>query len=229
MENSTWLGIRERVQSLGADARSSRVFGSVGHGFVLDDPLGAAELADLEARLGVELPEEYRQFLLQVGAGGAGPGYGVFPVRRTDGRWQWEGDGADLADLHRLAEPFPVRHPAAEQVEQLLAERPEEEDFAETEAFDEAEETWDEHWGRTMFSPDRTAGAIVLAHLGCALREWLVVTGPERGRIWTDHRTDDMDLIPLLDDQEQPVTFARWYLTWLEQSERTTSKRAGRG
>ncbi|MGW3045853.1 SMI1/KNR4 family protein [Kitasatospora sp. NPDC001159] len=216
----TWAGVRERVAALAGDPRSAVVFGSSGHRFRLDKPLTAAELADLEVRIGAELPEEYRRFLLNVGAGGAGPAYGVFPVRKVQGRWRWEGDGADLADLTLLAEPFPRQGPDPELVRALLAERPEEEDFEEIEEFDDASEAWDERWEPVMFAPDRTAGAVVISHLGCAARQWLIVSGPERGRIWSDHRVDDEDLTPLLDEHGQPVTFARWYLGWLAESER---------
>ncbi|MFH8382995.1 SMI1/KNR4 family protein [Kitasatospora sp. NPDC018058] len=218
--DATWAGVRERVGALAADPRSVVVFGSSGHRFRLDEPLTAAELAEFEARTGAELPEEYRQFLLHVGAGGAGPAHGVFPVRKVQGRWRWEGDGADLADLSRLAEPFPRQGPDPELVRALLAERPEEEDFEEIEEFDDAVEAWDERWVPVMFAPERTAGAVVISHLGCAARQWLILSGPERGRIWSDDRVDDEDLAPLLDVRGEPVTFTRWYLGWLEESER---------
>ncbi|MFD5922552.1 SMI1/KNR4 family protein [Kitasatospora sp. NPDC058201] len=186
----------------------------------MDEPLTSAEVADLEAQIGVVLPEEYREFLLQVGAGGAGPAYGVFPVRRIHGRWRWEGDGADLADLSRLGEPFPRQGPDPEHARALWEERPEEEDFEEIEDFDDAIESWDERWESVMFSPDRTVGAVVISHLGCAARQWLIINGHEQGRIWSDNRADDEDLTPLLDERGEPTTFARWYLTWLDESER---------
>ncbi|MER7757960.1 SMI1/KNR4 family protein [Kitasatospora sp. NPDC097643] len=226
METSTWAGVRKRVHSLGAGSPGAEVFGSSWHRFLLDDPLTPAELAELEAHIGVALPGEYREFLLQVGAGGAGPSFGVFPVRRVQGRWRWEGDGADLADLSRLAEPFPVQGPDPERVGELLAERPEEEDFEEIEDFDDAIEAWDERWGSVMFSPDRTVGAIVISHLGCAARQWLIVSGPERGRIWSDNRVDDEDLVPLLDERGEPMTFTRWYLDWLDECESDHQARA---
>ncbi|MFF1560684.1 hypothetical protein [Streptomyces sp. NPDC058279] len=59
----------------------------------------------------------------------------------------------------------------------------------------------------------------ILCHLGCAARQWLVVSGPERGRIWNDDRADEVDLAPLLDDDGRPVTFTRWYLDWLDRAE----------
>lgn len=220
MTGQTWVGVRERVRALGVSPAGAGVFGSWGHRFALDEPLTSAEVADLEAQIGVVLPEEYREFLLQVGAGGAGPAYGVFPVRRIQGRWRWEGDGADLADLSRLGEPFPRQGPDQEHVRSLLAERPEEEDFEEIEDFDDAIESWDERWEPVMFSPDRTVGAVVISHLGCAARQWLIISGPEQGRIWSDNRVDDEDLTPLLDERGEPTTFARWYLTWLDESER---------
>ncbi|MFD4693709.1 SMI1/KNR4 family protein [Streptomyces sp. NPDC058463] len=214
-----WAGIRERVGALGAQPASSEVFGSLGHQWALEEPLTESGLAELEEQIGARLPEEYRTFLRQVAAGGAGPAYGLFPVRRVQGRWRWEGDGADLTDLATIAEPFPDQGPDPEALEGLLAQRPEEEDFDEIEDFDDAFEAWDEQWAALMFAPERTVGAILISHLGCAQREWLVISGRHRGTIWSDRRADDVGLVPLLDGERKPVTFARWYITWLEQAE----------
>ncbi|MFF6882717.1 SMI1/KNR4 family protein [Streptomyces sp. NPDC012421] len=187
----------------------------------MEEPLTQDQLAELEAQIGVGLPEEYRAFLLYVGAGGAGPAYGLFPVRRVQGRWRWEGDGADLADLSRLAEPFPDQGPSPKLLADLLAQRPEEEDFDDIEDFDDAIEAWDERWEAVMFASERTVGAIAISHLSCAQREWLIVSGRHRGTIWSDSRVDDVDLTPLLDDEGMPVKFARWYTDWLEKAEST--------
>ncbi|MFB8041914.1 SMI1/KNR4 family protein [Streptomyces hydrogenans] len=221
MADQQWAGIRQRVEALKASPAGSDVFGARGHQWVLEQPLSHAELAELEAQMKVTLPEEFRAFLLLVGAGGAGPAHGMFPVRRVQGRWRWEGDGADMADLSRLAEPFPEQGPDPELVEALLAERPEEEDFDEIEEFDDATEAWDERWDAVMFAPERTVGAIVICHLGCAQREWLIISGSHRGTIWSDCRVDDADLAPLLGRDGKPVTFAQWYLDWLRDAERT--------
>jgi hypothetical protein len=221
MNDRLWVGVRERVLALaGASAAGSRpVFGASGHRFRLEPVLSPAQLAELEAQIGVRLPQEYRSFLLAVGAGGAGPAYGVFPVQRAQGRWRWTGDGADLADWSRLAEPFPVQGPDPTVVRKLLAECPEEEESDGIEDFDTAYEDWDRRWVEVMWNPERTVGAIAICHLGCAGRQWLVISGPERGRIWSDDRVDEVDLAPLLTEHGRPVTFARWYLDWLDQAE----------
>ncbi len=223
MTGQWWVGVRQRVEAVGAGPGAGEVFGALGHRWAVEQPLTRDELADLEAQTGVGLPEEYRAFLLHVGAGGAGPAYGVFPVRRVRGRWRWEGDGADLADLSRLAEPFPDRGPDPELLDTLLAQRPEEEDFDDVVGFDDAIAAWDERWEAVMFAPERTAGALVISHLGCALREWLIISGSHRGTIWSDYRADEVDLAPLLDADGAPVTFARWYTEWLTKAEHTAS------
>ncbi|MGW0846462.1 SMI1/KNR4 family protein [Streptomyces sp. NPDC002787] len=218
--DQVWAGVRQRVVALRGERAAGEVFGSSGHGWALEEPLSEDALAELEAQVGVRLPEEYRTFLAQVGAGGAGPSYGIFPVLRVEGRWRWEGDGADLADLSLLAEPFPEKGPDPEALAALLAEHPEEEDFDDIEDFDMAYEAWDERLADLLWPPERTAGAVVICHLGCAQREWLVVSGPHRGTVWSDRRVDDVDLEPLLDDAGKPVTFTAWYLDWLAKAER---------
>ena len=221
MTEQQWVGVRQRVEAVAARPAASKVFGALGHKWVVEDPLTQGELYELEAQIGVHLPQEYRTFLLHVGAGGAGPAYGLFPVRRVQGHWRWEGDGAEMVDLSRLAEPFPDRGPDPKLLQELLAQCPEEEDFDDIEGFDDAMEAWDERWGAAMFAPERTAGAIVISHLGCAQREWLIISGSHRGTIWSDCRVDDVDLTPLLGEDGTPVRFARWYTDWLQNAEHT--------
>ncbi|MFC5183799.1 hypothetical protein [Actinomadura harenae] len=57
---------------------------------------------------------------------------------------------------------------------------------------------------------------------------WLVVSGPERGHLWSDDRVDDVDLVdlaPMLGPDGEPVTFTAWYRAWLDE---TTRELAGR-
>lgn len=98
------------------------------------------------------------------------------------------------------------------------SECPEEEDFDEPDAYDAVYEAWDER--DPLWSDDLTVGAICLCHLGCALRQWLVVSGPDRGRMWDDRRADGIDLQPMSNADGSPMTFADWYLSWLEEAER---------
>ncbi len=56
--------------------RDRQVFGAGTHDYELALPLTDTELAALEAQFG-ELPEEYRAFVCQLGAHGAGPYYGL--------------------------------------------------------------------------------------------------------------------------------------------------------
>lgn len=220
MVEQDWAGVRKRILGLSALPASQDVFGALGHRWALEAPLGEDEIVELEGQIGLRLPSEYRDFLAVVAAGGAGPSYGVFPVRRVQGRWRWEGDGADLADLSRLVEPFPGTGLDPEVYEQLLAECPEEEDFEEIEDFETAMEAWDERWEAVMFAPERTTGAVVICHHGCAQRDWLVLSGSHRGTVWSDPRVDDADLKPLVDAEGRPLTFGGWFANWLDKAER---------
>ena len=104
---SDWSDVPDRLARLSTHPSAGMVFGANGHQWRREPPLTTDELAELESQLDVELPAEYRSFLLQVSRGGAGPAYGLFPAQRVDGRWRWEGDGAELTDLKTLSRPFP--------------------------------------------------------------------------------------------------------------------------
>jgi hypothetical protein len=214
---SDWSDVGERLARLAAEPDAGKIFGSGGHGWRLEPPLSAAELREVEGQSRTELPGEYRSFLLAAGRGGAGPAYGLFPLRHVDGRWSWEGDGADLTDLDTLTQPFP--HVQAFNPAEGLPDPPDEEDYDSEEAFNAAEDAYWEKHDQVVYRPEHSIGLLYLCHLGCALREALVVSGPARGQMWADDTADDGGFRPLLDDDGTPLGFARWYRRWLDDAE----------
>src|SRR5690349_2207322 len=73
--------------------RRHRVFGSGSHQYRLNPSLPVAVIEAFEERHGVSLPEDYRHFLAEIGDGGAGPYYGVFPSGKDDDDRDWDGGG----------------------------------------------------------------------------------------------------------------------------------------
>jgi hypothetical protein len=212
-----WSDLPGRLARVATHPAAGSVFGAWGHKWSVEPRLRPDELLALESRLRVRLPDEYRDFLLEVSRGGAGPGYGLFPLRRTDGQWQWVGDGANLTDLDTLAQPF--GHVDAFNPADGLSEPPDEDGFDSKEQFNLAEDAYWEQHDAVVNVPEHTIGLLYLCHLGCSLREVLVVTGPARGQMWADDSADDGGYRPLLDDDGSRIGFARWYRRWLDAAE----------
>jgi hypothetical protein len=102
----------ERVAAKLARAAKRRgepvMFGASAHRFRLGPPLAESQVAEFERQHGVSLPEDYRAFITRVGDGGpgrhggAGPYYGLHPLR------DWAVSLWDLPTPTTLATPFPV-------------------------------------------------------------------------------------------------------------------------
>ncbi|MEO7733840.1 MAG: hypothetical protein ABIY55_22945 [Kofleriaceae bacterium] len=75
--------LREAVAALAAADPAYRRFGAARHHYALAPALGDDAIAALEAQLGVALPDELAGFARAVGAGGAGPGYGLVSIDRA--------------------------------------------------------------------------------------------------------------------------------------------------
>ena len=87
--------IREALAELAGGDRGLRRFGAAAHRYELAPPLDEDAVLAIERELGAPLPVEYRDFIREIGAGGAGPAYGLFPaeaaaravIRQQRGPW----------------------------------------------------------------------------------------------------------------------------------------------
>jgi hypothetical protein len=184
-----------------------RVFGSDAHGFRLNSPLSDSDVVAFETTHNISLPHDFRQFLTDVGNGGAGPFYGVFPLGQMDDSfglraWQ-ESDGS----VGVLSEPFPLVeawNEISSKPSEDLADRDESEYGKQMDLF-----------GRMYWRTSLVNGAIPICHEGCAQRIWLVVTGTQTGYLWEDRRSEYEGLKPLRLADGSSATFAGWYDAWL--------------
>jgi hypothetical protein len=185
------------------------VFGATGHGFELKPTISEPEVCVFEQHHRIRLPEDYRQFITQIGNGGAGPYYGVFPLGQMDDGFElseWpEGEGL----VGVLSRDFPLR----EEWNDLSGMPSEDLLHVNQDEYDRQVESFDaKYWTSSL-----TSGAIPICDQGCSLRIWLVVTGDEPGKLWDDRRAEYKGLWPLLLRSGERATFSRWYQEWLDE------------
>ncbi len=148
--------------------------------------------------------------------------YGLFQLgEHDDGRGfcPWE-DGYLLGDPMALF-PYQSRWNLPDT---FWSKAPHNKEWASEEESDRAYEAWDAKLEEVYWAPSVMNGAIPICHLGCALRQWLVVTGSERGNVWGDDRVDDGGVYPLVTRDGDRVTFSQWYLSWLDDSIRSMER-----
>jgi hypothetical protein len=199
----------ERLAVLSKRDRKRQVFGANGHGYKLNPPLPVSVIEAFEERHRVSLPEDYRRFITEIGNGGAGPSYGVLPFGKDDDDRDWEGGGL----VGDPSKPFP--HTSAWNLPESFWEgEPKTPPDIPLEE-DRLMEAWDRELEAHYWNPAIMNGAIPICHKGCALRQWLVIHGDQRGFVWDDNRVDNAGIAPVLRKSGEPVTFADWYMGWL--------------
>ena len=205
--------VRQSLRRLASTLPAERVFGAQAHQFTLDPPASEDEVRSFEQEHRIVLPADYRAFLTRVGNGGAGPFYGVFRLGEMDdnlGTAPWR--EADIM-VGVLARPFP--HTAAWNDLSGYPTEPDDWDpDTDPDLFEDAQDAFD----RRYWATDQVNGAIPICHEGCALRDWLVVTGPEAGHVWHDARTEFGGLEPISIGDQGRVSFLDWYFSWLNEA-----------
>jgi hypothetical protein len=210
-----FAAIRDGLRRLREATVPLKVFGSEAHGFRTHPPLSEQAVREFEVQHRVTLPLEYRRFLLHVGNGGAGPAYGLFKLGEMDdgfGHNRWTENGGFVGVL---SQPFPHTGPWNDLSEEPVYDESREHDPAWENEYQRQMNAWGD---RVYWNTANVNGAVPICHRGCALRQWLVVTGPEAGNVWDDHRTDHGGLKPVQQPGRERVTFLPWYRAWLDEA-----------
>ncbi|MEV7691660.1 SMI1/KNR4 family protein [Streptomyces bungoensis] len=218
-----WSGVRERVIAVEEAERRARSRGRGQSRYPMFEPvLTPAAIAEVEAQFGVALPDEYRTFLTEVGAGGPGPAFELTSLRRIDGKWGWVWQNdEDQPWLLDPSAPFVETEDWADQ--QIATLRAVGYEPATRDADDDYLDDY-----RTVFGDagddvwflERGRGAIPISDNGCGMTSWLIIVGPHRGELRDRDCAVNPPFEPYVDANGSRHTFRSWYLEWLEQRER---------
>ena len=202
IQSSKILDLLDKLHSKG-----TAIFGADSHGFTLNDVLAEDAVLAFEQHHGVRLPDDYRQFLLHVGNGGAGPFYGVFPLGFVDDNFDlraWQENDNLVGSLSESFVFDQAWNALSSMPEPDLLNRDESEYGRQQESFERI------YWNSSLVN-----GAIPICHEGCAIRVLLVVRGSQAGKLWEDRRSEYEGLRPLMLKNGSPATFSEWYSEWL--------------
>lgn len=211
------LQLKKKLNQLAILDATFEVFGSESHQYHLNPCSQDADIQIFEAKHNITLPSEYRQFLLEVGNGGAGPGYGLYSI-----------PGLSSASAI-AATPYQVNY-------EILSQP-----FMLTEAWNDLDLIIKNTAGMVInndayLDNKFIQGTLTMANYGCGMYALLVITGEQQGKIWIDDRTNDSGIYPASgnfchyfhdadhedfqpdSDEEQPLSFYDWYEDWLNRS-----------
>jgi SMI1/KNR4 family protein SUKH-1 len=208
--------MRARLNDLRERDRKLSIFGSTQHRYI-STPVEEAQIARFETRWGVQLPDELRGFLTDIGFG-TGPYYGL---------WNLEGIESELwfqiEDYHEFAEvtvkpslPFPFGIADALHCREMMAAR--------------VPERW-------LFGTWPCNGCPPIAHHGCTAWSVIVTSGECVGTIWDFGAPNGFEAmwypatrapgligreypkLPELAPFEAAPTFGQWYEGWIIRCE----------
>jgi hypothetical protein len=165
--------IRDRISQLAQEDSGHKRFGARRHCYTFGPVLAEEEVRAYEERHGFRFPPAYRDFLLTVGDGGAGPYYGLFRHDGSEANCTPRRDPAQI-EPGSLAKPFP--HTRSFQLPEVIASCP----VHPRTLDDEDDPCW---WN----------GSIMISEIGCGAFCRLIVRGPASGQVWIeDFGSDDI-------------------------------------
>lgn len=181
----------KRILKLLEQARSKdpdfERFGAYSHQYKQAAPASEKAIQEFEEQQGIRLPEEYRDFLMLVGNGGAGPYYGLYGLKALRD---------DLSDSHGIR----LYHVTEEPV---IYPKMSEEDW---------DRVADPEGGQKGNEPHPYAGVLPIGTQGCTLMTGLMLAGPYRGQVV--YYDEDFCGPPFFVREKG---FLSWYERWLRE------------
>lgn len=196
--------IKEKITLLKSlDSRYS-IFGASKHRYKFNPVLEKSKIQAFEQKFNISLPEEYKQFLTQIGDGGMGPGaLGLEAFANA------LSDDLDSLDDVKLNPALPFLHTEAWNLDF------ENIDNLEDDEYEEEREKLDEIY----FDSKHVNGLMRISNYGCGIYFNIVVNGLEFGNIWVDDRCSDHGIYPYENTSKTGrFSFFDWYEEWLDVS-----------
>lgn len=189
--------IEEKLKKLIELDKDFSIFGSESHEYIINSKLTEEEIQNFEAKNQLTLPSEYREYLKNIGNGGAGPFYGLLELEDNDN---------NLTDLS-MEFPYTYDKPLK------LVEVYETMDEMDDENEEEQEQFLNEIYEKSV------RGIIFLAHEGCGMYSVLVVKGEEYGKVWYFDFANDAGTYPLTSEKTgKSMKFFEWMELWIDKS-----------
>lgn len=189
--------IEEKLKKLIELDKDFSIFGSESHEYIINSKLTEEEIQNFEAKNQLTLPSEYREYLKNIGNGGAGPFYGLLELEDNDN---------NLTDLS-MEFPYTYDKPLK------LVEVYETMDEMGDENEEEQEQFLNEIYEKSV------RGIIFLAHEGCGMYSVLVVKGEEYGNVWYFDFANDAGTYPLTSEKTgKSMKFFEWMELWIDKS-----------
>lgn len=197
---------KEEVEKILAQARRMDshfdIHGASKHQYKLNSPVDLAFVRAVEKQYHFRLPEDYVQFITEVGDGGAGPSYGMYQF----------GNIMRKGETPRTQKNYEIyRHSLAKELFLLPLEREDLEDFccAMEEEFEQHPEKYFAAASECYNNNTDTAnGFLVLGTYGCGKDFGLVVTGERRGQVFSVTVEGGYEL--------EADSFQTFYQDWLD-------------
>lgn len=198
MNNKRFTRIGENLAKLAKLDTQHEIFGSSKHRYELNTPKTKEQLEKFEEQYDIALPQEYKNFLLHVGNGGAGPFYGLYSLEKGIEEAESYSTQENTSIKNAFATEFPINN-------------------AETKKFIDHHnaclEEGDDDEIKYLDVPDPFTGVIFLAEYGCGWSYVLVVRGEQAGKVW--FMGDYLSPVFIGDTQ---WGFLDWYEDWLNKS-----------
>jgi len=184
------------------------MFGASCHRYRLNPPIQASFVRRVEERYHFTLPEDYFRFITEVGDGGAGPDYGIYPFadflkKGVDAHAEryWE------EYRNSLAVPFVPRNMMADEVEEYA--------IASRETFDRNPDRYYIYEKPEPYDLCDTDGFYILGTRGCQWDFGMVISGDRRGQVFDMDNEGAYCLV-----SESFEEFYRNWLAYLSDTER---------
>jgi hypothetical protein len=195
--------IKQKLTELQRLDSGLQFWGARNHEYRLHAPLAVDELRRYEEQYGVRFPESYASFLLELGNGGAGPGVGLYTLSESVSKFE---EKCDWCKKHRYVRPcLDLPFPANTMLAEVMCKIHEQ----------VANDIYEQMKRPKVHLPSNIDGVMEVSNESCC-QLYLVVTGDQRGCIWSAGNQED-DWLPAGDDPNR-LGFLDWYESWLDGS-----------